>query len=118
MCATQDELRDHDAPHNATARGEQLRSALLEMQGRHPWMGDVRGMGLMQAIEIVKDPETKEPDKERTSRLMEATREEGVLIGLGGLHGTVIRIGPSLLISEDEMAEGISKLERAVDRVG
>jgi alanine-glyoxylate transaminase/(R)-3-amino-2-methylpropionate-pyruvate transaminase len=118
LCATQDELRDHDAPHNATQRGEQLRSALLSMQERHPWMGDVRGMGLMQAIEIVKEPETKEPDRDRTSALMEATREEGVLIGLGGLHGTVIRIGPSLLITEDEMAEGIEKLERAVDRVG
>lgn len=118
MNATQDELRDHAAPQNATARGAQLRSALVEMQERHPWMGDIRGMGLMQAIEIVKDPVTKEPDKERTSRLMEATREEGVLIGLGGLHGTVIRIGPSLLITEDEMAEGIEKLGRAVDRVG
>lgn len=118
MCATQDELRDHDAPHNATARGAQLRSALVEMQKRHPWMGDIRGMGLMQAIEIVKDPATKEPDKERTSKLMEATREEGVLVGLGGLDGTVIRIGPSLLITEDEMAEGIERLERAVDRVG
>lgn len=118
MNATQDELRDHEAPHNASARGDQLRKALLEMQERHPWMGDVRGMGLMQAIEIVKDPATKEPDHERTSRLMEATREEGVLIGLGGLNGTVIRIGPSLLITEDEMAEGIAKLERAVDRVG
>jgi len=118
LCATQDELRDHDAPHNATARGGQLRSALVEMQERHPWMGDVRGMGLMQAIEIVKDPETKEPDHERTSALMEATREEGLLIGLGGLHGTVIRIGPSLLITEEEMAEGIEKLERAADKVG
>lgn len=118
LCATQDELRDHDAPHNAQRRGEQLRSALLEMQERHPWMGDVRGMGLMQGIEIVKDPRTKEPDHERTAKLMEATREEGLLIGLGGLHGTVIRIGPSLLITEQEMAEGIEKLERAVDRVG
>ena len=118
LCATQDELRDHDAPDNAEARGRQLRTALVEMQGRHPWMGDVRGMGLMQAIEIVKDPQTKEPDHERTAALMEASREEGVLIGQGGLHGTVIRIGPSLLITEDEMAEGIEKLGRAIDRVG
>ena len=118
LCATQDELRDHDAPDNAEARGQQLRTALVEMQGRHPWMGDVRGMGLMQAIEIVKDPQTKEPDHERTAALMEASREEGVLIGQGGLHGTVIRIGPSLLITEDEMAEGIDKLGRAIDRVG
>lgn len=118
LCATQDELRDHDAPHNATQRGDQLRAALVEMQEQHPWMGDVRGMGLMQGIEIVKDPETKEPDEERTAKLMEATREEGVLVGQGGLHGTVIRIGPSLLITEVEMAEGIEKLERAIDRVG
>lgn len=110
LCATQDELRDHDAPHNAKERGDQLRTGLLDMQSRHPWIGDVRGMGLMQGIEIVKDPETKEPDKKRTAALMEATRAEGVLIGQGGLHGTVIRIGPSLLITEDEIAEGIEKL--------
>jgi 4-aminobutyrate aminotransferase-like enzyme len=88
------------------------------MQSRHPWIGDVRGMGLMQAIEIVIDPGSKEPDKARTVALLEATREEGVLVGQGGLHGTVIRLGPSLLITEDELAEGIEKLERAVDRVG
>jgi 4-aminobutyrate aminotransferase-like enzyme len=118
LCATQDEMRDHDAPHNAQARGDELRAALVEMQSRHPWIGDVRGLGLMQGIEIVEDPATKVPDKKRTAALMEATREEGLLIGQGGLHGTVIRIGPSLLITEDEMAEGIERLGRAVDRVG
>ena len=118
LCATQNEMRDHAAPLNAQARGDQLRAALLEMQERHPWMGDVRGMGLMQAIEIVKDPESKEPDQARTKALLEASREEGVLIGQGGLNGTVIRLGPSLLITEAEMAEGIEKLGRAVDRVG
>lgn len=118
LCATQDELRAHDAPTNAAERGRQLRTALEEMQSRHPWMGDVRGMGLMQAIEIVKDPVSKEPDVERTKALMAASRDEGVLIGLGGLHGTVIRMGPSLLITEAEMAEGIQRLGRAVDRVG
>jgi alanine-glyoxylate transaminase / (R)-3-amino-2-methylpropionate-pyruvate transaminase len=117
LCATQDELRDKAAPLNATARGDQLRAGLLEMQSRHPWIGDVRGMGLMQGIEVVKDPEGKEPDKERTARLMEATREEGVLVGQGGLWGTVVRIGPSLLITEEEMAEGIEKLAKACDRV-
>ncbi|MEM7414222.1 MAG: aspartate aminotransferase family protein [Gemmatimonadota bacterium] len=118
LCATQDEMRAHDAPANASARGRQLRTALEEMQSRHPWMGDVRGMGLMQAIEIVKDPVSKEPDMERTKALMAASREEGVLIGLGGLHGTVVRMGPSLLITEAEMAEGIERLGRAVDQVG
>jgi alanine-glyoxylate transaminase/(R)-3-amino-2-methylpropionate-pyruvate transaminase len=118
LCATQDELRAHDAPANARARGDQLRSALVELQSRHPWMGDVRGMGLMQAIEVVKDPASKEPDPGRTRSLLEATRQEGVLVGLGGLHGNVVRIGPSLLITEEEMAEGIQRLGRAVARVG
>ena len=81
LCATQDELHEHDAPQNASQRGGQLRSALEEMQLRHPWIGDVRGMGLMQAMEIVKDPVSKEPDLERTKKLLEASREEGVLLG-------------------------------------
>jgi 4-aminobutyrate aminotransferase-like enzyme len=118
LCATQDELRDHGAPLNAEERGRQLRAGLVEMQRRHAWIGDVRGMGLMQGIEIVKNPRTKEPDTKRTARLMEATREEGVLVGQGGLHGNVLRIGPSLLITEPEMAEGIEKLGRACDRAG
>ena len=118
LCATQDELRDRAAPVNAHERGQQLRAGLLEIQRRHAWIGDVRGMGLMQGLEVVRDPGTKEPDRERMAGLMEATREEGVLVGQGGLWGTVLRIGPSLLITEEEMAEGVEKLGRACDRVG
>jgi 4-aminobutyrate aminotransferase-like enzyme len=118
LCATQDELRDHAAPVNAEERGRQLRGGLLEIQKRHPWIGDVRGMGLMQGLEIVNDTKAKEPDPKRTGRLMEATREEGVLVGQGGLHGNVVRIGPSLLISEAEISEGVEKLARACERAG
>jgi 4-aminobutyrate aminotransferase-like enzyme len=116
LCATQDVLREAGAPANASARGAELRAGLLEMQKRHPWIGDVRGMGLMQGIEIVKDPKSKEPDAKRAGRFLEATREEGVLVGVGGLFGNVIRIGPSLLITEGEIAEGIEKLSRACRR--
>tara|TARA_Y100000588_G_scaffold329055_1_gene364980 strand:- start:2205 stop:3524 length:1320 start_codon:yes stop_codon:yes gene_type:complete len=117
LCATQDVLRGEAAPINAQERGAQLTAGLLSIQSRHSWIGDVRGMGLMQGIEIVGHPETKEPDKDRTDRLMEATREEGVLVGQGGLHGTVVRIGPSLLITEEEMSEGIDKFGAACDRI-
>ena len=118
LCATQDVLREENAPANAEVRGAQLRAGLELIQSRHAWIGDVRGMGLMQAVEIVKDPMTKESDSERTAKLVEATRDEGVLIGQGGLHGTVLRIGPSLLISEEDIAEGLAKLGRACDAVG
>ena len=116
VCATQDVLREEDAPANARERGEELRSGLLAIQRKHAWIGDVRGMGLMQALEIVRDPKTKEPDAKRTARFMEATREEGVLVGSGGLYGNVVRIGPSLLITKGELAEGLDKLARAADR--
>ena len=116
LCATQDVLAENDAPANAEARGGELRVGLEAIQARHPWIGDVRGMGLMQALEIVKDPASKTPDPERIARLMEATRKEGLLVGQGGLHGTVVRIGPSLLVTADEIAEGLDKLARACEK--
>ena len=118
LCATQDVLREQNAPANCEARGAQLRAGLEQIQSRHAWIGDVRGMGLMQALEIVKDPTSKAPDIERTSKLLEATRDEGVLVGQGGLHGTCIRLGPSMLISEEDIAEGVQKFAAACDRVG
>lgn len=75
-------------------------------------------MGLMQAIEVVVDPGAKEPDPQRVGRLLEAGREHGVLLGQGGLWGNVVRIGPSLLITEAEIAEGIEKIGAACDAVG
>jgi len=113
MCATLDVMVEEDVPARAEARGRQLMEGLLALQERHSWVGDVRGMGLMQALEIVEDPVGKVPDPARAKALLEATREEGVLLGQGGTQGHVLRIGPSLLITEDEIAEGLEKLGRA-----
>jgi alanine-glyoxylate transaminase/(R)-3-amino-2-methylpropionate-pyruvate transaminase len=118
LVATQYVMRDEGVPVNAKARGDQLRAGLCEIQARHPWIGDVRGMGLMQAIEVVTDPQTKEPDPEKVGKLLEAGRDHGVLLGQGGLWGNVIRIGPSLLITEAETAEGLEKIGAACDAVG
>src|SRR5690606_37004994 len=98
-------------------RGKQLRTALEGLAERFEWIGDVRGMGLMQALELVEDPATKEPSPRLAQALLEASREEGLLIGLGGLYGNVIRIGPSMLITEDEMDEAMTRLTRACERV-
>ena len=113
MCATLEVMVEEDVPSRAEERGRQLREGLLTLQARHPWIGDVRGMGLMQAMEIVRDPVGKEPDSSRAKKLLEATREEGVLLGQGGTHGHVIRVGPSLLVTEGEIAEGLERLGRA-----
>jgi 4-aminobutyrate aminotransferase-like enzyme len=108
---------EEDVPSNAFARGQQLRAGLEALSRSHPWIGDVRGMGLMQAIELVEDPATKEPSPAKAKAVMEATKAEGLLLGVGGLYGNVVRAGPSLLITETEMAEALERLERACERI-
>jgi 4-aminobutyrate aminotransferase-like enzyme len=110
-------MREEDVPSLAARRGVQVRETLQALAARYDWIGDARGMGLMQALELVRDKESAEPDPVRARALLEAAREEGLLIGLGGMHGHVMRLGPSLLITEDEAAEALARLERACARV-
>ncbi|MDP2959725.1 MAG: aspartate aminotransferase family protein [Longimicrobiales bacterium] len=117
MCATLEVMKKERVFENAKERGDELRAGLLALQKKHPWIGDVRGMGLMQAMEMVVDPVGKKPDAKRTSALLEACRDEGLLLGQGGMWGHCVRIGPSLLITADEIAEGLEKLGRACGRV-
>lgn len=116
--ATLDVMVEEKVPERAEVRGRQVREGLERIQADHPWIGEVRGMGLMQAFEIVRDPVGKEPDPARTRALMSAARDEGLLIGAGGLAGHVIRIGPSMLITEEETAEALRRLERACRAAG
>ena len=113
MAATLQVMRAEDVPTRASERGAQLREGLDALACEHDWIGDVRGMGLMQALELVEDRESKEPAPRLAGALLHAARDEGLLIGLGGLHGHVIRIGPQLLISEDEVADALERLGRA-----
>ncbi len=113
MAATLDVMRAEDVPARARVRGAQLREALDRLAATYAWIGDVRGMGLMQALELVEDPATKEPAPRLAGMLLNAAKDEGLLIGIGGLHGQVIRIGPSLLISEAEVDEAVERLGRA-----
>jgi len=116
-CATLDVMVAEDVPSRVETRGAQFSRGLAELEDQYGWIGESRGMGLMQALEIVHDKHTKEPAPQAAKALLEAAREEGLLIGIGGLHGHVLRIGPSLLISEAEVAEGLDRLSRACERV-
>jgi 4-aminobutyrate aminotransferase-like enzyme len=94
---------------NARVMGDRLSAALREMQRRYPVIGDVRGMGLMQGIELVK--EGKVPDPQTASRVLEATRRRGVLIGKGGLWGNVLRVAPPLTVTESQIDELAAALD-------
>ena len=114
--ATLDVMVREDVPARAHERGAQLRKGLERLRDRFPWIGEVRGLGLMQALELVGDRAGKVPDPDRAARLLEAARTERILVGRGGLHGHVIRIGPSLLITEDEVALGLERFAAACER--
>jgi 4-aminobutyrate aminotransferase len=110
-------LLDHDLQGNARKTGHLFRERLAPAVARHPYIAELRGRGLMLAIETVK-PGGIEPDAGAAAALLEAARERGVLIGKGGLYGNVLRVAPPLTISEAEAEEGAAALVDAIDQVG
>jgi 4-aminobutyrate aminotransferase-like enzyme len=72
----------------------------------------------MQAIEVVKDPRTKEPAPDLISRLFEETKREGLLIGKGGLWGNVVRISPPLIVDRPQIDEALRIFDRAFESLG
>ena len=114
---TMDVMERENTPKRSAERGRQLREALEEFKKRFAFIGDVRGMGLMQGIELVEDRKTKEPSPKKTLALMEAAKRQGLLIGKGGLYGNVIRLAPSMLITKAEVEDGCKRLERALAEV-
>src|SRR6202166_4168296 len=100
-----DFIEDHKLSINAAEVGAYLRGKLNEMKEKHSIIGDVRGMGLLQAVELVEDRETKKPATAQTAALLEATRENRILIGKGGFAGNVLRISPPLNIGKTDVDE-------------
>ena len=111
--ATMTVMEEEDVPARSTERGDQVRRALDALDAEFDWIGEVRGMGLMQAMEFVEDPSTKEPSPRRARAVLEAAKEEELLVGLGGRHGNVIRTAPSMLITADEVDDAMARLARA-----
>ena len=112
-----DRIERDDLTANAEAMGAILRAGLEALQKKHPRLvGDVRGMGLMQAIELVRDEEggDRTPNPEATLRLFEETKKRHLLIGKGGRWGNTIRIAPALNITETEINEGLQILGEAL----
>ena len=115
--ATIDVIEEENLLENTHIVGGYLREKLEALQEKFPIIGDVRGMGLMQALELVKDPETKEPAPEQTGQLMEHCRTNGLLIGKGGLNGNVIRIAPPMNIGKPDVDEAEEKLEKSLAQI-
>ncbi|HNQ15245.1 MAG TPA: aminotransferase class III-fold pyridoxal phosphate-dependent enzyme, partial [Pyrinomonadaceae bacterium] len=103
-------IEDGDLRTNCRVVGEYLRDRLDELKSKYPVIGDVRGKGLMQGIELVVDRTTKEPNPQAVLKVFEETKRRGVLIGKGGLYGNVIRTGMMLNSTKDNVDELIAAL--------
>lgn len=113
-----DYIDEHKLAINCAETGAYLRARLDEMKAKHPMIGDVRGMGLLQGVELVEDRETKAPAAAATNALLEAARENGLMIGKGGLWGNVIRISPPMNISKSDVDDFALRFEASLERVG
>src|SRR5947209_10342577 len=98
-------IEDDDLRKNSAVVGAYFREKLEGLKDKYPVIGDVRGMGLMQAMELVKDRETKEPDPQSVLKVFEETKKRRVLVGKGGLYGNVIRTGMMLNSTKDHVDE-------------
>ena len=115
--ATIEVIEEERLLENAETMGRHFRGRLEELQQKYPVIGDVRGKGLMQALELVKDRATKEPAPEATAQLLECARENGLLIGKGGMYGNVIRLSPMLNIAKPDVDEAIRILDTSLSEV-
>jgi 4-aminobutyrate aminotransferase len=103
---------------NAARVGAHLRARLEKLQETHALVGEVRGMGLMQGVELVKDRGTKEPAAAQTAAVMEAAKDRGLIVGKGGLYGNVLRISPPLNVTTEDADRAAEVLDQALAEGG
>jgi 4-aminobutyrate aminotransferase len=109
-----DFIEERNLLANCTETGAYLRAGLEDLKLKHAVIGDVRGMGLMQGVELVEDRRTKAPAAAAAARLMEAARSGGLLVGKGGLYGNVIRISPPMNIGRADVDQFLGLLDKSL----
>ena len=107
-------IEEQNILQNTEETGAYLHGKLLDMKEKHQIIGDVRGMGLLQAMELVEDRRTKAPATAATLQMMEHARENRIIIGRGGLYGNVIRLSPPMNIGKADVDEFILRLDASL----
>jgi len=112
--ATFDLIEKNNLVARANTIGDKIKQAFYAMQEKYPIIGDVRGLGAMVAIELVKDRTTKEPARQEAASIREKCYKNGLIAIGAGLHGNVIRTLAPLVITDEELEEGLSILDEAL----
>ena len=115
ILVTIDVIEKRKLVQNAERMGKYLKDRLDELKEKYRVIGEVRGMGLIQGLEIVKAK--KEPAPDFVAEIFESTREQGLLIGRGGLYGNVIRIAPPLTIEKGDIDQATQIMDRAFEKI-
>ena len=106
---------EHDLQANAAKLGSRLLDGLRSVAAAHPVVGDVRGKGLMIALELVGPDGAPHPAA--AAALLEESRERGLLVGKGGLYGNVIRLAPPMTLTRAEADEALEILTQSIEAV-
>jgi 4-aminobutyrate aminotransferase len=114
--ATLDYVLSHDLQKNAQVTGDIVINGLRGATSGLQAVGEVRGKGLMFAVDLV-DPHTRRPSPPLAARVLQATKERGLLIGKGGLYGHALRMAPPMTLTEAEAREGLALLTDALREV-
>ncbi len=101
----------------ATKLGASIKKQLLNLKEDHKLIGDVRGQGMMLGIELVRDRNTKDPATQEMLKVMEFCKQNGLLIGKGGIDGNVIRIQPPLELTHNQTEKALQILDSALTKV-
>ncbi len=112
--AVLDVIEEDGLQENALRVGNRLKEGLEGLMQDHPLIGDVRGMGLMLGVELVKDRSTREPAPAETAQLLEEARSRGILLGKGGLYGNVLRIKPPMCITLEDADFTVAVLDESL----
>ena len=110
-------LAEGNLIERATIIGDRIKTRFRKLADRFDVIGDVRGLGAMVGMELVADRETKEPAKELTGRIAHAAIGNGAIFPTAGLYGNVLRVLVSLVISDEQIDEGMDILEAAFEQI-
>jgi 4-aminobutyrate aminotransferase-like enzyme len=111
-----DFIEEQNLMQNCAETGAYLRGKLEELQRKHEIIGDVRGMGLMQAIELVEDRVSKTPATKQTAAVLEAAKDNRLLIGKGGMFGNVLRVTPPMNVGKADVDQFAELLDASLVR--
>jgi len=113
--ATIELMENEDLSGKAAYIGDLIVERLQQLQQKHPEIGDIRALGSMVAIELVKDPQTKEPFKEAVPIIIEECFKRGLLTMGAGLYGNVVRFLPPVVITDAQLHKGMDILAKALE---